>query len=78
MGELVVVLLLAMFIFGARRLPQIGAGFGHAIRNFKRGLQGHGEIDLEAEDPKRMSNESGAHQPSLDEHGSEARNREKV
>ncbi|MFB3852502.1 MAG: twin-arginine translocase TatA/TatE family subunit [Vicinamibacterales bacterium] len=34
-GELVVVLLILMLIFGANRLPELARGVGKAIRNFK-------------------------------------------
>lgn len=34
--ELVVILFIAFFIFGAKRLPEIGSGLGRAIREFKK------------------------------------------
>jgi sec-independent protein translocase protein TatA len=46
MGELLVILAIAFLIFGARRLPEIGAGLGNAIKNFKAGLSGKDEIDV--------------------------------
>ena len=36
--ELLIVLILVMIIFGAGKLPQIGAGIGKGIRNFKKGV----------------------------------------
>ena len=45
-GELVIVLLIVMLIFGAGRLPQIGEGLGKAIRNLKRGLTTDDDIDI--------------------------------
>jgi len=45
-GELVLVFLIVMLIFGAGRLPQIGEGIGKAIRNLKRGLNTDEEIDV--------------------------------
>ena len=36
--ELLVILLIALFLFGAKRLPEIGAGLGRGIRAFKEGL----------------------------------------
>ncbi len=36
--ELLIVLVLVMIIFGAGKLPQIGAGIGKGIRNFKKGV----------------------------------------
>jgi len=35
-GELVVVLIIVLLIFGAGKLPQIGEGLGRAISNFKK------------------------------------------
>ena len=45
-SELVVILAIAMLIFGAKRLPEIGAGMGKAIKNFKTSLSGQDEIDV--------------------------------
>jgi len=45
-GELVIVFLIVMLIFGAGRLPQIGEGIGKAIRNLKRGLNTDDDIDV--------------------------------
>ena len=36
MQELLVILLIVVLIFGAKKLPEIGGGLGKAIRNFKR------------------------------------------
>ncbi len=36
--ELLIILVLVMIIFGAGKLPQIGAGLGQSIRNFKKGV----------------------------------------
>ena len=33
--ELLIILVIAMIIFGAGKLPEIGAGMGKAIKNFK-------------------------------------------
>jgi sec-independent protein translocase protein TatA len=35
MGELVIILLIVLVIFGAGKLPQIGDALGKGIRNFK-------------------------------------------
>ena len=37
--ELLVIALIAMLLFGAGRIADIGKGFGQAIRNFKVGLK---------------------------------------
>jgi sec-independent protein translocase protein TatA len=47
--ELLIVLAIVVVIFGARRLPELGAGFGKAIKNFKAGVSGQDEIDVTPE-----------------------------
>ncbi len=44
--ELLIVLVIVVILFGARRLPEIGSGLGKAIKNFKSGLSGKDEIDM--------------------------------
>ena len=44
--ELMIVLGIVVVLFGARRLPELGAGVGKAIKNFKEGLSGKDEIDV--------------------------------
>jgi sec-independent protein translocase protein TatA len=46
MGELLVILVIVIVLFGARRLPEIGSGLGNAIKNFRSGLSGKDEIDV--------------------------------
>jgi len=40
MSELLVILVIALVIFGAGKLPEIGTGLGKAIRNFKKAATG--------------------------------------
>lgn len=37
--HLIVILLIVMLVFGAKKLPEIGSGMGKAISNFKRSLK---------------------------------------
>ena len=46
MGELLIILLIVMVVFGASKLPQIGQGLGSAIKNFKRAAAGEDEIEV--------------------------------
>lgn len=49
----IIVLLIAVFlIFGAGKLPDIGKGFGKALKNFKDSLSGKDEIDVTPEPEK--------------------------
>lgn len=36
MGELLVIFAIIMFLFGARRLPDLAKSLGHAIKEFKK------------------------------------------
>ncbi len=36
--EILLILVAVLLLFGAKRLPEIGASFGKSIREFKRGL----------------------------------------
>ncbi len=43
MGELVIILLIVVILFGANRLPQLGKGLGEGIRSFKKSFGGEEE-----------------------------------
>ncbi len=50
MQELLVILVLVLVIFGAKRLPEIGGGLGRAIRNFRQAASEPDEIDITPKD----------------------------
>ncbi|HRD02986.1 MAG TPA: twin-arginine translocase TatA/TatE family subunit [Candidatus Saccharicenans sp.] len=41
--ELLIILLIVIVIFGARRLPELGKSLGEGIKNFKRAVSSHKE-----------------------------------
>ena len=45
-GELVIIFLILLLLFGAKKLPEIGRSIGHAIQSFKKGLK-EGKDDSE-------------------------------
>jgi sec-independent protein translocase protein TatA len=45
MGELVVILLIVLVVFGANKLPGIGDALGRSIKNFKKASNVEGETD---------------------------------
>jgi sec-independent protein translocase protein TatA len=45
-GELVLILLIVLVIFGAGKLPEIGEGLGRGIRNFRKSIKQPDEIDV--------------------------------
>ena len=56
-GELVLILLIVLIIFGASRLPEIGEGLGRGIRNFRQSLKQAEEIDVTP--PQKPTKEGG-------------------
>jgi sec-independent protein translocase protein TatA len=44
-GEIVLLLLLALLLFGAKRLPEIGRSLGKGMREFKDSVSGVGKDD---------------------------------
>ena len=38
-GELIVILLVVVLLFGASRLPQLGAGLGEGIKGFRKAMK---------------------------------------
>ncbi|MDL2317274.1 twin-arginine translocase TatA/TatE family subunit [Desulfovibrio sp. OttesenSCG-928-A18] len=55
MQEILVILVVVMVLFGAKKLPEIGSGLGRAIRNFKKATTEPDEIDItpQASKPKQ-------------------------
>ena len=45
-GELVLILLIVVVVFGSTKLPQLGDGLGKAIKNFKRSVNATNELDV--------------------------------
>lgn len=50
--ELLIILLLVLLVFGAKKLPEIGGGLGKAIRNFRRATTEPDEIDITTSNEK--------------------------
>jgi sec-independent protein translocase protein TatA len=51
-GELLLIFIVILLIFGASKLPQLGDALGKGIKNFKRSVTGDDEIDVT---PKKES-----------------------
>jgi sec-independent protein translocase protein TatA len=59
MGELLIILVIVLLVFGANKLPQLGDGIGKAIKNFKRGINHDDDIDVTPTD-KRVAAEASS------------------
>ena len=42
--ELIIILVIVVVLFGAKKLPEIGSGIGEAIKNFKKSTSEASEI----------------------------------
>ena len=70
--EIVGLLILALLLFGAKRLPEIGRSLGSGMREFKDSVSGNGKSDdhdhdhdhPHAELPVGTTQDTTAHSPS--------------
>ena len=53
MGELLVILVIVILVFGVNKIPQLGKGLGEGIKNFKSALKA-GEEDTEDKEAKKQ------------------------
>ncbi|MDD5543637.1 MAG: twin-arginine translocase TatA/TatE family subunit [Acidobacteriia bacterium] len=54
--HLLLILAIALFVFGPKKLPELGKGLGQGIRGFRDALNGglHTEEDKTTEAPKQL------------------------
>lgn len=52
MPELIIILVIILIIFGAGKLPEIGAGLGKGIKNFKKATKE--PIEDKKDEPKKI------------------------
>ena len=51
--ELLVILVIALLIFGPRKIGELGKGLGEGIRGFKSALSGEPKQETPKEEPKQ-------------------------
>ena len=59
MTELMIILVIILVVFGARKLPEIGAGLGKGIKSFKSGMSGKEESQEESSRIEGKSSDEG-------------------
>jgi len=58
---LLIILAIALIVFGPAKLPQLGKAFGETLREFRNSTRGiveddkPGPIELQADDPQKLS-----------------------
>jgi sec-independent protein translocase protein TatA len=63
-AELLILLAILLLVFGAKRLPQLGRSLGKGIRDFREGISGHDDEDIELQAHR---NEAEGENPSPSE-----------
>ncbi|HEU5042206.1 MAG TPA: twin-arginine translocase TatA/TatE family subunit [Gemmatimonadales bacterium] len=53
--EIMLILLVVLLLFGAKRLPEVGASFGKGIREFKRSLSDTQEAIMGSDEQRNLS-----------------------
>ena len=48
--QLLILLLIILLIFGAKRLPEIGRGLGSSVREFRDGISGNDDDESDSDD----------------------------
>jgi sec-independent protein translocase protein TatA len=67
-GELVILLVVLLLVFGAKRLPEMGRSLGKGMREFKEGVAGAQEpVDEPATPPPARELPSASSEPDSEE-----------
>jgi sec-independent protein translocase protein TatA len=61
-GELLVILVIVLIIFGAGKMPEIGEGLGRGIRNFRKAVKAPDEIDITPKSDDQQPKDPGKDQ----------------
>ena len=62
--ELAIVLIIALVIFGPKRLPELGRSVGHGLREFKSSITGEDKDDDEPRTIDNMVDDDEVEEPS--------------
>ena len=58
MPEMIIILVIVVIIFGAGKLPEIGAGLGKGIKNFKKATKDEDEEEAKKIEEKKKDEAS--------------------
>jgi sec-independent protein translocase protein TatA len=53
--QLLFVLIVALIVFGPKRIPEIGKGLGKGIRDFRKSVTGHDDDDDDDVRPRKVA-----------------------
>ena len=70
--ELAIVLIIALIVFGPKRLPELGKSVGRGIREFKGSISGENDDDDEPKSPAKIESAQDSAQASPPSESAEA------
>ena len=63
-GELIIILVIVLILFGAKRIPEIAQGLGKGIREFKRSVKEvQSEIDINDTPDRKLEQKKEEEKP---------------
>ena len=51
MGELIIILVIVLLLFGAKKLPEVAKGLGRSLKSFKEGLNNASREESDEDSP---------------------------
>jgi sec-independent protein translocase protein TatA len=76
MPELIIILVIALMVFGPRKLPELGKAVGQTINEFKKGANGlreSVEAEIERDRQRQQASSTPAPAPPPQQPGTEVR-----
>ena len=64
MSEMLIILFIAFFIFGAKRIPELGGALGKGIKNFQSGLR---HAPQKGEEPQKLIMKESSEEKNKDD-----------
>lgn len=61
--HLIIVLVIALLVFGPRKLPELGKGLGEGLKGFKEGIKGIGGNDAAPQQQQTIAKSEAPQQP---------------
>lgn len=65
--EILLILLVVLLLFGAKRLPAMAKGIGQSIREFRRGIRDDGDDATSGNGASSTAASAQAHSPTTDQ-----------
>lgn len=62
--ELIIVLVIALVVFGPKRLPDLGRSLGHGMREFKDSISGSAKNNDDDDEPAELGSHAQAPAPA--------------